>query len=43
MANRGQNPYVGPRAFEETDSPNFFGREEETPHAIQRLLDGRIV
>ena len=30
MANRAQNPYVGPRAFETGDHEIFFGREEET-------------
>jgi hypothetical protein len=30
MANRAQNPYVGPRAFETGDHKVFFGREEET-------------
>jgi hypothetical protein len=43
MAGRGQNPYVGPRAFEEADSPNFFGREEETPQLISLVVARRVV
>lgn len=31
------NPYVGPRAFEEKDGQNFFGREEET-HQLSSLV-----
>lgn len=37
------NPYVGPRAFEEEDSHNFFGREEETHRLASLVIARRVV
>src|SRR5690606_3491648 len=33
------NPYKGLKAFEETDAPNFFGRETLINHLLTRLRD----
>lgn len=35
------NPYKGLKAFEETDAPNFFGREALINHLLTRLRDQR--
>jgi hypothetical protein len=37
------NPYVGPRAFEEEDSRNFFGRKEETRQLASLVIAHRAV
>lgn len=37
------NPYVGPRAFEEEDSRNFFGRKEETRQLASLVIAHRVV
>jgi WD40 repeat protein/class 3 adenylate cyclase len=34
------NPYKGLRAFEETDAPDFFGREALTQQILARLAEG---
>ena len=38
-----KNPYVGPRAFEEEDSPNFFGRKEESDKLTSLVISHRVV
>lgn len=40
---RPSNPYVGPRSFQETDAPLFFGRERELPDLLRMLISERIV
>ena len=37
------NPYVGPRAFEEDDRKNFFGRDEETRQLTSLVIAQRTV
>lgn len=37
------NPYVGPRAFEETDSGGFFGRDRELDNLLNLLIARRLV
>ncbi len=37
------NPYVGPRAFEEKDSPHFFGREVETRQLVSLIIAHQVV
>jgi serine/threonine protein kinase/WD40 repeat protein len=34
-----RNPYKGLRAFEEADSPDFFGREQLTAQLVQRMSE----
>ncbi len=43
MASLAQNPYVGPRAFEEADHHIFFGREEETRQLTSLVIARRAV
>jgi hypothetical protein len=43
MARSGINPYVGPRAFEEKDRDNFFGRAEETRQLTSLVIAQRAV
>ena len=38
-----KNPYVGPRAFEEEDGPNFFGRKEESDKLASLVISHRVV
>ncbi|MFH1009037.1 MAG: ATP-binding protein [Candidatus Latescibacterota bacterium] len=38
-----QNPYVGPRSFEEEDRPNFFGRDEEERQLTSLVVSHRVV
>ena len=38
-----KNPYVGPRAFEEEDSPHFFGRKEESDKLTSLAISHRVV
>ncbi|PDW03664.1 NACHT and WD repeat domain-containing protein [Candidatus Viridilinea mediisalina] len=37
------NPYVGPRAFEETEGDRFFGREREVAKLLNLLIARRLV
>ncbi len=37
------NPYVGPRAFEEKDSPHFFGRAAETRQLVSLVIARQVV
>jgi WD40 repeat protein/predicted nucleic acid-binding Zn ribbon protein len=43
MARSVPNPYVGPRAFEEKDSRNFFGRKEESRQLASLVVAQRAV
>ena len=38
-----KNPYIGPRPFEEEDSPNFFGRKDERDKLTSLLVSHRVV
>jgi len=43
MPDPNQNPYVGPRSFEEEDRPNFFGRDEEGRQLASLVVSHRVV
>ncbi|MCP4398363.1 MAG: hypothetical protein GY801_13835 [bacterium] len=43
MLSNTDNPYVGPRAFEEEDSRNFFGRKAETRQLASLAIAHRVV
>jgi len=43
MADSIQNPYVGPRTFEEEDSPLFFGREREARDLLWLAMSEPLV
>ena len=43
MPDRIPNLYVGPRSFEEEDSPNFFGRGEEGRQLTSLVISHRVV
>lgn len=38
-----RNPYKGLRAFQETDSGDFFGRDDVTGHVVEALRQHRLV
>jgi hypothetical protein len=38
-----ENPYPGPRSFEEQDSRNFFGRDEESRQLTSLVIAHRVV
>ncbi len=40
---RAQNPYVGPRSFEEGETSRFFGRERELGRLVNLLIARRLV
>src|SRR5690348_1789716 len=37
------NPYVGPKWFEETDQDRFFGREREARDLLAQVVSERLV
>jgi WD40 repeat protein len=43
VAEPDENPYVGPRPFERTDRPLFFGRERELRELLSLVVAHRIV
>lgn len=43
MSDRPPNPYIGPRAFEESELARFFGRERELEDLFHLLLARRLV
>ncbi len=43
MAAHGENPYIGPRAFEEGDQEAFFGREQEIRRVASLVIARRVV
>jgi len=43
MDNTYQNPYVGPRSFEEGDQGLFFGRDEESRQLTALVIAHRVV
>jgi hypothetical protein len=43
MAEPDDNPYVGPRPFEDTDRRSFFGRESEIREMLSLVVAERVV
>ncbi|MGD0339949.1 MAG: ATP-binding protein [Bacteroidota bacterium] len=42
-AQKYQNPYIGPRAFEREDEQYFFGRDREVNDLISMIISHRVV